>query len=174
VEIANQWDIVAHMSQLPKPTLSDSNAPFFVATEVIRLTNNGVWLSDQVEIDHEQTVRIFAKSLKRDAQGYYLQIGRETKRIEVEDTAYFVTRIEKPATSGASGIEVCLNDESRELLDPATLSYRPGRLTCRIRGGTEEARFLHSAYFDLLKDLQEDEHSYYLLFSGKKVNLASK
>jgi hypothetical protein len=118
------------------------NAPFFVDNEVIRLTKNGVWLSDEVEIDHEQTVRMFAKSLERDAQGWLLRIGRETKRIVVEDTAYFVTRVEG---SPSQGVELGLNDESRERLDPSTLTYRPGRLACRIKGGREEAKFLHAA-----------------------------
>lgn len=152
-------------------TPSEPNAPFFVDTEVIRLSKNGVWLSDGIEIDHEQTVKMFAKSLRRDAEGYYLQIGRETKRIEVEDTAYFVTRIEG---TPQAGIELWLSDESREFLDPTTLEYRPGRLTCRIKGGTETAKFLHAAYFDLLKDLEEDDSCYLLDFGGKIVVLASK
>lgn len=152
-------------------TSSQPNAPFFVDTEIIRLTKNGVWLSDAVEIDHEQTVKIFAKSLRKDEGGYYLQIGRETKRIEVEDTAYFVTRIDgTPRT----GIELWLSDESRERLDPASLTYRPGRLACQIKGGLEEAKFLHAPYFELLKELDEDESSYLLDFGGKKVVLASK
>jgi hypothetical protein len=150
---------------------SAKNAPFFVDNEVIRLTKNGVWLSDAVEIDHEQTRRMFAKSLERDAQGWLLRIGRETKRIEVEDTAYFVTRIEG---SASRGIEICLSDESREKLDPSTLTYRPGRLACRIKDGKEEAKFLHAPYFELLKDLQEDDASYWLELGGKRVQLTSK
>lgn len=147
------------------------NAPFFVDTEVIRLTRNGIWLSDSVEIDHEQTRRMFAKSLERDAKGWLLKIGSETKRIEVEDTAYFVTRIEG---TPSQGIDVCLSDESRERLDPATLTYRPGRLACRIKGGKEEAKFLHAPYFELLKNLQEDDSFYWLDLGGKRVQLTSK
>lgn len=147
------------------------NAPFFADNEVIRLTKNGVWLSDTVEIDHEQTRRMFAKSLEHDAQGWLLKIGRETKRIEVEDTAYFVTRIEGSATQG---FEVCLSDESREKLDPSTLSYRPGRLVCRIKKGKEEAKFLHAPYFEILKDLEEDDTSYWLKLGGKRVQLTLK
>jgi hypothetical protein len=148
-----------------------TNAPFFVDTEVIRLTANGVWLSDGTEIDHEQTVRMFAKSLHRDAQGYFLRIGRETKRILVEDTAYFVTGIEG---APGEGYELRLSDESRETLDPATLGYRPGRLACRVRSGTEEAKFLHAAYFDLLRHLEEDQRSYFLTIRGRRVELAHK
>lgn len=161
-----------------KPSLMPQkipNAPFFVDLEVIRLTANGIWKSDEVEIDHEQTVRIFAKSLKRDAQGYYLQIAHETKRIVVEDTAYFVIGIEG---NSADGYDLRLNDESRERLDPMTLTYRPGRLTCRIQGASagkgEEAKFLHAAYFDLLKELEEDSASYWIEIQGRRVTLATK
>jgi len=160
----------------PKPT--EPNAPFFVDTEVIRLTKNGIWLSDEIEIDHGQTVKMFAKSLRRDGEGYFLQIGRETKRITVEDTAYFITRIEG---TPERGFDICLNDETRERLNPATLVYRPGRLTCKIKRGTEgtlmteeEAKFLHAAYFDLLKGLEEDGSCYWLTIANQKIVLASK
>lgn len=152
-------------------TPAGPNAPFFVDNEVIRLTKNGVWLSDDTEIDHQQTVKMFAKSLKRDDEGYFIQIGRETKRILVEDTAYFVTSVDG---TPEAGFEVRLSDESRERLDSSTLAYRPGRLSCKIKGGSEEAKFLHSAYFDLLKDLEEDDSSYLIRVQGKKIILAAK
>ena len=54
------------------------------------------------------------------------------------------------------------------------MSYRPGRLTARIKDGKEEAKFLHAAYFDLLKDLQEDSKSYFLTLNGQRIELARK
>jgi hypothetical protein len=150
-----------------------SNAPFFVDNEVIVLTKNGIWIADEVEISHEPTRKLFAKSLKKDPNGYHLHIGKETKQIQVEDTAYFVHRIDG---SAEEGYQVWLSDETQEFLDPKTLKYRPARLTCKIKNGTEEAKFLHAAYFDLLKDLKQDMNSYYLEFGGKNnvihVNLS--
>lgn len=151
------------------------NAPFFVDREVIVLTKNGVWLADGSEITHEPTRKLFARSLKRNESGYYLHIGRETKSIEVEDTAYFITRIEgAPST----GIELWLSDETREPLHPETLHYQPGRLTCKIKSNQEEAKFLHTAYIDFLKNLQEDSQTYYLEFGQgpqtQRVDLAKK
>ena len=151
------------------------NTPFFVDREVILLTRNGIWLADGTEITHEPTRRLFAKSLKKDEKGYFLQVGRETKRIEVEDTAYFIHRIDGDPQVG---FKLTINDETQETLDPGTLTYKPGRLTCRIKGNPgEEAKFLHSAYFDLLKDLQEDSKSYFLNFGGKdriRITLSGK
>jgi hypothetical protein len=153
----------------------EANAPFFVDREVIVLTKQGIWLADGTEITHEPTRKLFAKSLKRDEAGYFLHIGKETKRIHVEDTAYFVSRMDGSPTNG---ILLWLSDESHETLDPKTLSYQPGRLTCKIKSHQEEAKFLHAAYFDLLKDLQEDSQTYYLEFGPKaqltRVDLAGK
>jgi hypothetical protein len=147
------------------------NAPFFVDNEVIVIGKNGVWLADGVEISHDPTRRLFARSLKKQEDGYYLHIGRETKKVQVEDTAYFVNRIEGDSVRG---YELVLSDESREKLNPETLAYKPGRLSCRVKAGTEEARFLTIAYFDLLRDLQENDREYFLKIAGVTVVLASK
>jgi hypothetical protein len=151
--------------------LAMGNAPFFVDTEVITLSRNGVWLSDGVEIDHDETRRAFARALTRDAQGWVLRIGREEKRITVEDTPYFVTRIDG---SAERGYEVTLNDETRERLDAGTLAYRPGRLSCRVKGGEEEAKFLSAPYFDLLRGLEEDEAGYFVRIEGTARRLAGR
>jgi hypothetical protein len=152
------------------------NAPFFVDREVIVLTRNGDWLADGTEITHEPSAKLFARSLKKDEQGYYLHIGRETKRIQVEDTAYFVVRIDGNPNNG---FVLSINDQTQEKLQPGSLKYRPGRLTCSIKGGQEEAKFLHASYFDLLKHLQEDQRSYFLEFEGSekgktRVELSAK
>jgi hypothetical protein len=145
----------------------------FTDDEVIVLKANGQWIADGYEITHEPTRKLFARSLFKDEQGYYLHIGREVKRIAVEDTAYFVHRVEGDPTRG---IRVVLNDDAEEPLDPATLSYRPGRLVCRVtrRGDSEEARFLHAPYFDLLQHLEEDGSEYFLRIAGKKAVLSHK
>jgi len=150
----------------------ESNAPFFVDNEVITLCANGTWVADGYEITHEPTRRLFARSLKHDSQGYFLSIGRETKRIIVEDTAYFVHRIDR----SPGQVTLWINDEKQEPLHPESLSYRPGRLTCRIErdGRAEDARFLHAAYFDLLRELEEDASHYFVTLAGKRVTLANK
>ena len=147
------------------------NAPFFVDREVIVLTRNGVWMADGTEISHEPTRRLFARSLNHDKDGYFLHIGRETKRIQVEDTAYFVHRIDGDP---AGGYELWISDETRERLSPTTLGYKPGRLTAKVKGGKEEAKFLHAAYFDLLRHLEEDEKSYFLTLIGNRIELSGK
>jgi hypothetical protein len=138
--------------------------PEYVDREVIILDKDGVWIADDSEITHEPTRRLFARSLKKDAEGYFLSIGRETKRIEVEDTAYFVERILTEST-------LHLSDGTQEVLDPGTLRYTPGRLTCRIKNGSEEAKFLRIPYHEILRDLEEDNGKYFVHFNGKKIPL---
>ena len=150
---------------------TQQNAPFFVDREVIILTRNGVWVADGTEISHEPTRKLFARSLKKDAEGYFLHIGRETKRIQVEDTAYFVVRADGDS---ARGYELLLNDETSEKLQPRSLGYRPGRLVCTVKGGGEEAKFLHAPYFDILKNLKEDKSEYFLEIEKQRVALARK
>ena len=149
------------------------NVPSFVYREVIRLTAAGIWLSDEHEISHEPTRRLFAKSLRHDSQGYQIVIGSESKRILVEDTAYFIHRMDR-LENGT--VQLWVNDEEIEPLVPATLEYRPGRLTCQIqrRGQQETAKFLHAAYVDLLQNLDEDESRYFLRLSGREFTLARK
>lgn len=149
------------------------NAPFFVPHEKITLSRDGVWLSDGQEITHEGTRELFFRNLHKDGKHYVIQVGRETMPVEIKDTAFFVTRIEGDPTGG---YEVVLSDGMKVGLDPGTLRYKPGRLTCRVmtRIGEEEAKFLRAPYFDLLQHLQEDERSYFIDFAHSKITLAKK
>jgi hypothetical protein len=136
--------------------------------EVILLTRDGIWMADGEEISHEPTRKLFARSLKHDAEGYFLSIGRETKRIEVEDTAYFVHRIEGNHTDG---FEIWLSDETRERLKPESLIYRPGRLSCKIKNGSEEAKFQRTPYIEILRAITEETGKHSLEIAGKKIQL---
>lgn len=147
-----------------------ANAPFFVDEEKIVLNKNGIWLSDGIEITHEPTRRLFALSLKKDEAGYFLQIDTEKKRIEVEDTAYFIQRIEG---SPDEGYQLWTNNQSIEDLNLKTLSYKPGRLTCRLQN-EEEAKFLFAPYFEILKNLEEDSISYFIQIRGTRIDIAKK
>jgi hypothetical protein len=144
--------------------------PGYVDTEVIRLTKNGVWLADGHEITHEPTLRLFAKSLKRDEKSYFLHVGREMKRIEVEDTAYFIERVEG---SQNQGYTLFLNDGTSEKLNPGSLKYQTGRLTCLVHQGEDEAKFLSIPYMELLKQAEEDEQGYFLKIEGKQIRLGA-
>ena len=70
----------------------------------------------------------------------------------IEDTPWVVTHVEADA---AGGFTVVLNDESREPLDPATLTVGADDvLYCRVKGGAHRARFLRPAYYALMQHVE--------------------
>jgi hypothetical protein len=147
----------------------------FSIYEDLILTKNGVWLSDQEEITHERTILAFSRNIHRSQNGFEIRIGRERKSIHIEDTMFFITSIE-----GAPeiGFTIRTNDQRIGELDPETLRYRPGRLTCRIpdpnSGMMEDAKFLSTAYYEILKHLEHDENGYSITIEGKKILLDPK
>jgi hypothetical protein len=138
--------------------------------EVLILTKNGIWLADGSEITHEPTRKLFARSLKHDEKGWFLAIGRETKRIQVEDTAFFVTRVDAAANGE---LTLSLSDSTQEVLDPSTLRYAPGRLSCRLHSQFE-AKFLSAPYAEIMQGLLEDESGYFLRLGSEKIVLSTR
>jgi len=122
----------------------------FIDHEIIKVDKNGIWLSDGEPITHEKTLIAYNRFLGKDDQGYYIQIGNNFKRIEVEDTAYFITTVFKKEHEDW---QIRLSDGTYETLDPQTLRYKPQRLTCLVKNKQHEAKFLSQAYHDSLKDL---------------------
>jgi hypothetical protein len=147
-------------------------APFFASEEVIRLTKNGIWMSDDTVIDHQGTVRLFAKSIHLSSSGQYeIRVGRESHPIIVEDTPYFVTGLE----NGSGHDLIKLSDGSIEVLDFQTLQYQEQRLTCLVKSGKFYAKFLRQPYYELLKCAEQDIDGYYFYRpgsrSGEKIRL---
>lgn len=131
----------------------DRRAPMFIDHEVIRITKNGTWLSDGQEIGHDQTLRAFKQNLNKDESGYFVKIGNNFKRIEVEDCAYFVEIAFRDPVDGQ--IHLRVSDETEILFNVADLQYKPGRLTTRIHAGNDVARFLPQPYHWTLLQLEE-------------------
>ncbi len=157
-----------------------NNAPRiqkYLDLEIIRLTRDGEWLADEEPITHERTLQAFQSHLfpTADGNGWEIRIGRETKRIEIEDTAFFVRMIEgDPQT----GFTLHLTDGVRQKLDPQTLRYSPGRLVCTIswnrQGGATgqaEAKFLRAPYHELLAHAAEVGDKYVLTVEGVRYEL---
>lgn len=147
-----------------------AETPLFTDLETIRLTRDGAFLSDGEEITHGRTVAAFHRFLGRDETGYFIRIGRDFKRIEVEDTARFVTAIEWRDESEES-VSLTLSDGTSETLAPETLSYRPDRLTCRVKDGSEEAKFLRKPYLELLMRALAERDGYAIRIGGQTIRL---
>ncbi len=145
--------------------------PAFTDTEELRLDARGQWLSDGQPVTHAPQIEAFFRHIGRDEQGWFIQIGTDFKRVVVEDTGYFVYDL---SGDPDSGFDLRVSDGTVQRLDPKSLAYQPGRLTCLIHGGREVAKFLPNPYLDLLRDLQEDLTAYFLKIEGQTVLIAKK
>lgn len=142
----------------------------FTDLENLLLTRWGTWLSNGEEITHEPTCFAFHRNLGKDEKGYFIKIGNDFKRVHIEDTPYFVVRIEGTVQQGWL---MFLSDGSQEPLQLQKIQYQsPDRLTCWVKDGKYEARFLRVPYFEFLKELHQDEQGYYLeKTKGEKIRL---
>ena len=143
--------------------------------EEITLTKNGNWLSNHEDITHDRTIMAFSRNIYRCKDGFEIRIGNERKSIHVEDTLYFITSING---SPELGFTLHTNDGRIGELDPTTLQYKPGRLTCKIpdskTGVLEEAKFLSAAYYEFLKYITQDENEFSITIEGQKIPLAAE
>jgi hypothetical protein len=139
--------------------------------EDLILTRNGIWLSNGEEITHERTILAFSRNLYRCKEGFEIRLGHEKKNVHVEDTIYFITRLEGDPLLGYS---VTVNDGRTLELDPESLRYHRGRLTCKVphpnENTHEEAKFLTGAYYEILQNLEKTEEGFSIRIDGKLVH----
>ncbi len=154
----------------------------FVDLETIRLTNEGVFLSDRdgepEEILHARTVDAFHRFLGRDEEGYFVSIGRDFKRILVDDTPRFVTAVRFEGDGSNERAIVKLYGGLETPLDLATLRYDgASRLVCRVPAfgnlGEADARFLRAPYLEFFLRTLDESGEPTIQFAGKRFPLAS-
>jgi len=123
---------------------------YAVENSEIRFGRDGRWYADGVMVANQRIADLFSQHVcRRPDGGYMLRIADEQAPIVVEDTPFVVTAV---AFDGDRNPSVELNDRSREQLDPASLSVGADDvLYCRVKGGSEPARFLRPAYYELAR-----------------------
>jgi len=131
-------------------------------TRKISFGKDGWWYANDERIQNRRINLLFSQHLRKKPEGTYeIAIGWDTVTVVIDDAPYVVTQVTGDPTSG---LIVRLNDESEEVLDPATLSIGPENvLYCRVKGGEHTARFLRPAYYQLTEHVQEDEETGNLL-----------
>jgi hypothetical protein len=139
---------------------------YAISSSRITFGRDGRWYSDGEPIVNRRIADLFSRHVRRHPDGgYQIVMGDEHARIEVEDTPFVVTSV----SSNAEGFRLTLNDGNVETLDPATLRVEAGEvLSCAVKGGTERARFLRAAYYQLVPFIGEDEGGRFSLHSGTK------
>lgn len=123
-------------------------------------------------VTHERTHQALLRGLFVDpaTNRVCTRIGPEWSTVEVADTPLLVVAVgleEEPPWLG-------LSDGSAEKLEPETLWMEEGRLYCRVRQGSLEARWIPTAAADLLvRFLRGPEESPSLEIGGEPVDLHS-
>lgn len=132
---------------------------------------------------NENVARLFHRSLRRTPGGTWLiDIPPFSYPLRVADTAYVVRRVEfrgegEGRGEGEAAPLLTLSDETVEPLAEATLRYVEGRgLYCRVKGGSEPARFSRPAYFAIADRIEsaddESDGRYWLRLGNRRLPIA--
>ncbi len=138
------------------------------------LDKEGRWFHEGQEITHSRTCLLFSRSLRRDPAGiYYISVGRESSRVVVEDAPYVVksVTIQKGPEGVPRGYILHLNDGTEEPLGVGSLAVSAQNVMyCKVKEGSERARFLRAAYYQICAHLQEGdgEGGHYWLPLGER------
>ncbi len=118
------------------------------------------WYQDGIKIRHRRTYLYNNKLLDRDSDGnYFLDEGSGRMYIEVEDTPFVVRMVYR--RNGT--LYIRLNDETEEVLDPNLLVLNSENVPyTKVKSQRFDARFMRPAYYELMKQLEEDDGEYYL------------
>jgi hypothetical protein len=112
----------------------------------LRVDRSGAWLDGDVEITHPGILASLRASLRRDAEGYFIQT-RVRIPVEVEDVPFVAERVEVRGDA----LRVILNDGTEEAVDPVTLRVGAGAVPyCAVKGGAFEARLSRAAAYQFL------------------------
>ncbi len=142
---------------------------YFDASPYVKLfvDKEGRWFQNGTEIIHPGIYRLFCDALEQGPDGGYLiKIGRESCRVEVEDTPFVVKAIRD---TSQAGISLVLNDGTTEEFNPDNFwMSSDGIPYCKVKKGRFHARLLRPAYYALAQYVFEEDDSYYFSIDGNK------
>lgn len=139
----------------------------------IRFGRDGQWYADGQLITNPRIAALFSRHIVRaEGGGYELRIADERAPITVDDTPYVVVG----ADSDADAVWIELNDGTREPLDPHTLHVGADDvLYCRVKQGSERARFLRPAYYQVAPHISTAADGTFVFRTGTQtVPIASR
>src|SRR5713101_3995838 len=121
----------------------------------LRIDVNGDWYDDDVEVTHPGILANLRSSLRRDAQGYFIQT-RVRIPVTAADMPWVVTRVEQQGDR----LHAILNDGTETVIDPVTLRFGVADVPyCSVKDGAFEARLSRAATYQLLALGEYDERT---------------
>jgi uncharacterized protein len=127
----------------------------------IKIDKDGIWYYCGAHMFRKDILCIFFEHLRIDDCGKYLiELGNEICYLDVEDTAFVVTVVDKIKQDGdtADHIYIRLTDDSWEKLDLRSLRVGEDNvLYCVVKNGTFPARFSRTSYYQLAEFIEHEE-----------------
>ncbi|MGM0555620.1 MAG: hypothetical protein ACQEVA_04490 [Myxococcota bacterium] len=138
--------------------------------EEIRLDERGKWTHEGLDFENPKIIELFSRSVGRTEGGtWVLEVGRFTYPITVENTGFFVERVD----FSTSPPTLKLSDQTEDTLDPTTLEYEPtGKLFCEVKDGEFRARFKRPAYYQVAEHLEDRDGTAVLEIDGEDYPIA--
>ncbi len=134
----------------------------------IKIDKEGVWYHKGAEIIRKDIIKFFYEHMDLDEHGRYIISWRgERCVVDVEDTAYFVQRVERIDDR----FILFLSDETQEELDPETLYIKGDVLYCKVKKRKFPARFKRPAYYQIAEYIEEEDGKFFIRVKGKKYVL---
>jgi uncharacterized protein len=140
----------------------------------IKIDKEGIWYYCGAHMFRKEILSVFFEHLKVDKHGKYLiEMGKEVCYLDVEDTAFVVTTVDKKKLDGdaAHHIYIQLTDDSWEKLDLCTLNVgKDNILYCTVKDGKFAARFSRNGYYQLAEFIEheEKENRFFINLNNKK------
>ncbi len=124
-----------------------------IESEPLRFGRDGRWYAGDEPITHRRIAALFARHLRRDADGrWWVELGEERAPVEIEDTPFVVTRVD---ATPEGGFRIELNDGTSEPLALDRLFLAGDVLYAEVKRGTTPARFLRAPQAELLARVRE-------------------
>lgn len=139
----------------------------------INIDKDGIWYYRGAHMFRKEILCIFFEHLKIDDCGkYYIELEEEISYLEVEDTAFVVSVVNKTKNQedDQDQIDVVLTDDSTEKLELTSLRIgKDNVLYCRVKEGRFAARFSRSSYYQLAEYIeQENDTNYFIELNDQK------
>ena len=157
-----------------KDFLTDPEKPLKgILPSDIYVDREGDWYYQEDKIIREDILELFLSNLCLASGGAYVIDWRGQRcALEVADTPFFVTRVDRIRLEGEEREEILIRLKhlsDPEFLDPSTLRIGEGNVPyCTVRNGHFRARFSRPAYYQLAEWIEwdSDRGTFYLELNG--------